>query len=81
MSASFAPVLRVLLLGQLAFEQALLRLPFRGFDLELSLKDLEQAMMCFEQERRAKGFTTLIYPNMSITLICPCYLTRSSVSG
>ena len=48
MSASFAPVLRVLLLGQLAFEQALLRLPFWGFYLELSLKDLEQAMMCFE---------------------------------
>jgi hypothetical protein len=42
-----------------------------SFDLELSLKDLEQDMMCFEQEGRVKGFTTLIYPNMCITLIYP----------
>jgi hypothetical protein len=61
MSASFAPVLRVLLLGQLAFEQALLRLPFRGFYLELSLKDLEQAMMCFEQERWTKWLTIVVF--------------------
>jgi hypothetical protein len=71
MSSSFSPMLQVHFRGQMDFEQALLWLPFLGFDLELSLKDLEHDMMCFEQEGRVKGFTTLIYPNMSITLIYP----------